>query len=134
MLDSCLCYSNYTLTFSIFATALFGKPSEAPFDMVILVDPPLFGPDDVNNMTEVYKTVVKTTPSRRSVWESKEEAHEWLKTRLPWKVWDPRVLKLYVVRKCPGKYQNIGVFIIFIRNMDYDPCLLRFARRKKAWC
>jgi hydroxymethylglutaryl-CoA lyase len=34
---------------------------------------------------------------RRDIWESREEAYETLKGRKPWKVWDDRVLKGFVV-------------------------------------
>ncbi|KAF9553883.1 alpha/beta-hydrolase [Agrocybe pediades] len=80
---------------SVFATAGFGSPRGAPFDMVILIDPPLFAPEMVDNMTDVYKMVEKTTPLRRAVWKSKDEAYKWLKARLPYKSWAPRVLRLY---------------------------------------
>ncbi|KAF8967921.1 Alpha/Beta hydrolase protein [Flammula alnicola] len=79
----------------IFATSIFGPPSAVPFDMVILVDPPLFTPPMADQMTDMFRFVEQTTPHRRSIWESRNAAHEWLKSRIPWKFWDPRVLKLY---------------------------------------
>jgi len=80
---------------AIFSTTLFGPPSEVPFNMVILIDPPIFSPAMANNMTDMYRFVEKTTPLRRDVWESKEAAHKWLQSRIPYRVWDPRILKLY---------------------------------------
>jgi len=88
---------------SVFATAQFETLGAAPFDMVILIDPPLFAPQMIDNMTDMYKMVAKTTSSRRSMWDSKEEAYNWLKTRIPWKFWYPRVLELYTVSSISKK-------------------------------
>ena len=33
--------------------------------------------------------VVDATSARRDTWQSKEQAFEYFKTRIPWKYWDP---------------------------------------------
>ncbi|KDR69560.1 hypothetical protein GALMADRAFT_145312 [Galerina marginata CBS 339.88] len=102
---------------SVLTTTLFGPPNAVPFEMVILIEPPMFSPEMANNMTEMYRIVEKTTSSRRSMWNSKEEAYMWLKKRSPWKFWDPRILKLHVehgLRQLPSPFnpdQN-GVALI----------------------
>ena len=35
--------------------------------------------------------------SRRDIWASKEDAYKVFKSRAAWKVWDDRVLRIYVV-------------------------------------
>lgn len=47
--------------------------------------------------TEIYKLVEATTPMRRDIWDSAEAASKWMKSRVPWKTWDPRVFEIYVV-------------------------------------
>ncbi|KAJ7624819.1 Alpha/beta hydrolase fold-1 [Roridomyces roridus] len=39
------------------------------------------------------EAVVKATRNRRETWSSRDEALEWMKARIPWKLWDPRVLR-----------------------------------------
>lgn len=39
--------------------------------------------------------------NRRDIWASREEAYRLLKARPAWKVWDDRVLKIFVVCR-PG--------------------------------
>lgn len=38
---------------------------------------------------------------RRDIWPSREEAYKQLKTRNPWKGWDDRVVRIYVVSGPP---------------------------------
>lgn len=71
--------------------------SNLPFEMLIMVDPAWFGPNG-NESSKMYKMAEKTTPNRRYQWASKDAAYNWMKTRLPWKAWDPRILKIYTVR------------------------------------
>jgi len=51
--------------------------------------------------TEIYKLVQVTTPVRRDIWDSREAAIKWMKARVPWAAWDPRVFDIYVVRAFP---------------------------------
>ncbi|KAF9557223.1 hypothetical protein CPC08DRAFT_764688 [Agrocybe pediades] len=63
----------------------------------------------LKNTRNMFIVMAKTTSSRRSVWESKDAAHSWLKARIPWKLWDPRVLNLYTehgLRSLPTPVHN----------------------------
>ena len=40
---------------------------------------------------------VELAKTRKDIWPSREDAHQWLAKRLPYKTWDPRILQLYVV-------------------------------------
>jgi hypothetical protein len=69
-----------------------------PFSSVILVDPGMSSRAMEEQRTEIYKLVEATTPMRRDIWDSREAAKKWMKSRLPWAAWDPRVFEIYVVR------------------------------------
>ncbi|KAG6918460.1 hypothetical protein DXG01_014087 [Tephrocybe rancida] len=45
--------------------------------------------------SEMYKLVEAMTPLRKDVWPSRENAAAWMRNRLPWSSWDPRVLDVY---------------------------------------
>jgi len=74
---------------TIFATRLFN------FNMMILVDPPIFSPSQKDNMTPMYRIVEQITPQRKAIWKSREDALKYFQARMPWKAWDPRILELY---------------------------------------
>lgn len=47
------------------------------------------------------KNLIDGAKARRDTWETKEEAYEAMKKRVPWKVWDDRVLRQFVVSMSP---------------------------------
>ena len=67
-----------------------------PFSSVILVDPPMFS-RAIEDRTEIYKLVEAMTPIRRDIWSTREAAIKWMKSRLPFASWDPRVFDIYAV-------------------------------------
>jgi hypothetical protein len=42
--------------------------------------------------------LMKGSENRRDTWLSRQDAHESLKSRKVWRVWDDRALKLFIVR------------------------------------
>ena len=40
----------------------------------------------------------KAMAARRDTWDSRQEALSYFKKRLPWKLWDSRILELLMVR------------------------------------
>ncbi|KAF8229948.1 hypothetical protein L208DRAFT_144014 [Tricholoma matsutake] len=78
------------------ATSFFNPPSMIPFSSMILVDPGMSSHAMEEHRTEIYKLVEATTPMRRDIWDSAEAASKWMKSRVPWKTWDPRVFEIYV--------------------------------------
>jgi len=90
-------------------TTLFNNPQKV-FDMVVLVEPPLWTPQVEDKMTDMYRFVEKATPSRKSTWRSKQAAYDWFRARSPWSTWDLRVLKIYVVMSI-DRYNYINSFI-----------------------
>ncbi|KAJ7697826.1 Alpha/Beta hydrolase protein [Mycena rosella] len=70
--------------------------SAIPYACIVLIEPTLAAPDMFHHyMAKGVPTSVATTLMRRDRWRSREEAHEWLKRRAPWKHWDPRVLRIF---------------------------------------
>ncbi|KAJ7253912.1 Alpha/beta hydrolase family-domain-containing protein [Mycena rebaudengoi] len=62
--------------------------SAIPYTAFVLIEPTIVSADDFTGHIE------KTT--RRDEWPSREVAHQWMKARYPWKVWDPRMLKALI--------------------------------------
>jgi hypothetical protein len=72
-----------------------------PFLALVLVEPTmitreLFGAT-IDDRVAGIKVSVSATSVRRDTWDSREAAFNWFKKRLPWKVWDPRVVHLLSV-------------------------------------
>ncbi|KIK69091.1 hypothetical protein GYMLUDRAFT_188580, partial [Collybiopsis luxurians FD-317 M1] len=84
----------------ILTTTFFPLPSlSSTFHSLILIEPAI-APNpsfiDPANHTPLYRQVTKMMASRKDTWASKDEAREWMKNRVPWGMWDERVLDLYV--------------------------------------
>lgn len=46
----------------------------------------------------LLKQVMEMTRKGKDIWPSRDAALEWFSQRNPWKRWDPRVLRLFLVR------------------------------------
>ena len=44
-----------------------------------------------------YSSILSMAKTRKDTWPSREAARAWMATRLPWKLWTPRSLDLFVV-------------------------------------
>lgn len=53
------------------------------------------------NRQAALDLMYKAMEARRDTWDSREEALAYFKKRLPWKIWDPRILDLLMVRPSP---------------------------------
>lgn len=51
------------------------------------------------NRQAALDLMYKAMEARRDTWGSREEALAYFKKRLPWKIWDPRILGLLTVRR-----------------------------------
>ena len=67
-----------------------------PFTSFILTEPMGFPKDSMPPTLTVFLT--NSAEKRRDVFPSREEALTWLQSRAGFKVWDPRVLRIFVVR------------------------------------
>ena len=79
--------------------------ADIPYVGVVLVEPTLVSRDVFYSRYEERKAAidfaVNTTSTRRDTWRSKSEAFTHFMKRIPWKEWDPRIVRLLVVRFCP---------------------------------
>jgi len=102
-----------------------------PYSSIILVEPAMMTRPILNKMLKSsesgvspIKMVMTGVQTRKDVWPSREEAHQWFAKRYPWKQWDPRILKLYIenaLRDLPtGTYpdQQTGVTLACPRSQE----------------
>jgi pimeloyl-ACP methyl ester carboxylesterase len=83
---------------TILSTMYFpGRANVIPYSSIILIEPALKAQHLLHEHTDVYLAVKAMTPSRRDIWGSRAEAKEYFAKRLPWMLWDKRVLDIYVV-------------------------------------
>lgn len=72
--------------------------SRLPLLALVLVEPVMMTRQLFSASTDDWMAavnlLVSATSVRRDTWDSREAAFNWFKERLPWKVWDPRVIRL----------------------------------------
>ncbi|CDO75137.1 hypothetical protein BN946_scf184772.g4 [Trametes cinnabarina] len=70
------------------------------YDGIVLVEPSLITREAFDaNLEEregALRDMSEAISRRRDTWNSREEAHKYFQKRLPWVMWHPRVLELYV--------------------------------------
>ena len=74
---------------------------ELPYAALILIEPTMI-PDELfyahfDDRMTTMEVIVNTTSLRRDTWTSREEALDWFRRKFPWKTWDPRAIRLFVV-------------------------------------
>ncbi|KAF9068271.1 Alpha/beta hydrolase fold-1 [Rhodocollybia butyracea] len=72
----------------------FAPSTEHLFASIILVEPMTMNPATVSEGT--VANLPKGSEGRRDIWPSQEEAYKVLKARKAWKIWDDRVLRIFV--------------------------------------
>ena len=98
-------------------------PQERPsYLTLILVEPTIVSRYLYAENEEAHhfatEIAVKATNKRRDIWDSRESAVQWLAKRAPWKYWDPRVIRLHVVRS-EAEFVIRHILIEACRNMDF---------------
>ncbi|KAJ8080484.1 hypothetical protein PM082_017317 [Marasmius tenuissimus] len=101
---------------------------QVKFEAVVLVEIMTMSKEaSIAGTTLDTNPVAKSVLGRRDIWLSKEEAYSSLKSRLPWKTWDDRVLRKFVeygLRSLPSKeYPNIS-----------EGVTLKCTRKQEAAC
>ncbi|KAF7300741.1 AB hydrolase-1 domain-containing protein [Mycena kentingensis (nom. inval.)] len=73
---------------------------QSPYSAFILIEPTSIPQDlyyrDLDTRMSQMEFVVSATLRRREAWASREEAFAWMRNRVPWSVWDHRVLRRLV--------------------------------------
>ncbi|EED84753.1 predicted protein [Postia placenta Mad-698-R] len=82
---------------------------------IVLLEPSLITRDEfhkhLRERTAALDFMQKAVAGRRAEWNTREDAMQYFKKRMPWKIWDPRVLNLFVSRPmasemCPPRIKN----------------------------
>jgi len=115
-------------------TSMVLAAAEEPdlFERLILVDPPLPPPEELNELdpirTERANDLVEGARKRRSVWDSREQARAAWSEKPLFEAWDPRAFDLYVAEgladrpdgqvelKCRGEIEGA----IFSQGFSFD--------------
>ncbi|PFH48970.1 hypothetical protein AMATHDRAFT_49106 [Amanita thiersii Skay4041] len=96
-----------------------------PYTSLILIDTVIHS-DEMKLDTETFNVVRDTTPSRKDHWDSIESARRYMRTRIPYKSWDPHVFSLFLrygLRPLPTAYypdsSRKGVTLSTHRNDEH---------------
>ena len=65
------------------------------------------------------KFVIKSLSKRRNFWPNRKEAHAYFAERVPWQLWHPRILELFVV----SRYILLPIRQLLIRCLQQDHAL-----------
>ena len=73
-----------------------------PYKAIILIEPSISGREAyLENQEERQMAVdfmIKSLSKRRAFWRDRAEARAFFAKRIPWQLWDSRILDLWVVR------------------------------------
>lgn len=90
---------------SVYSMLCFSREARIPYEAVVIVEPPMHDKklrdDNYDDRTGHIKLLVKAVSMQRSQHDSRVTAYEWMAKRSPWKVWDDRVRRSFVVSKFP---------------------------------
>ncbi|KAJ7473141.1 Alpha/beta hydrolase fold-1 [Mycena galericulata] len=72
--------------------------SAIPYAALVLIEPSMVTPDVFHRHIEkTISGLSATIKTRRDKWPSREAAHQWLRARYPWNIWDSRVFQSFIV-------------------------------------
>ena len=78
------------------------KRAGVDFKALVFVEPALIPREHyrarIKGRAKALEIVSQSISRRRDEWKSREDAAQYYKTRIPWQLWDQRVLDLFVVR------------------------------------
>lgn len=80
------------------------------FSALILVDPMIFFKPPSREDAAMTVDLAGGAAKRRDIWASREEAFKSLQSRPSFKVWDPRILEIFIVSK-PTHRKYSGCYI-----------------------
>ncbi len=72
---------------------------DVPFTALVLIEPTIW-PEELTGPehdSPIVTLATQAIPLRRDHWKSREDASRYLAKRIPWSMWDRRVLDIYVV-------------------------------------
>ncbi|PPQ76780.1 hypothetical protein CVT26_001952 [Gymnopilus dilepis] len=97
-------------------------PTPYQYMSLILIEPTLVTRDLFNahleERMEQMDFAVSTTLTRRDNWQSREQAFRYFKKRIPWGMWDERVVQLYVEYGLEDAFDGAGVVLKCDRKQE----------------
>ncbi|KAK0447925.1 Alpha/beta hydrolase fold-1 [Desarmillaria tabescens] len=82
-----------------------------PFAALVLIEPTIW-PEELTGPehdSPIVALAAQAIPQRRDHWKSREDARRYLVKRIPWNMWDPRILDIYVEHGLRPDTSNGGV-------------------------
>ncbi|KAJ7212532.1 Alpha/Beta hydrolase protein [Mycena pura] len=80
---------------SMVGSTKFMNVQRSPYVAMILVEPSMVAAELDPYKEGGIEVLTSAIRVRRDTWTSREAAHEWMHSRYPWNIWDPRVLRVY---------------------------------------
>ena len=98
---------------------------------MVLVEPVMVPPPILDNDPRIArgKTNVAGVLSRRDRWDNVADVRAWLTKRFPYKIWEPRIIELYVVSRASFVPVAVEPRSQFPRSTDSESSRTRPGRR-----
>lgn len=109
----------------MYSTKYFSGSLRVPYEAVILVEPPLIDRrvfhDNIEDRQRQTSMLTKAISAQRNQWDSRAAAYEWFAKRFPWKAWDDRVLRIFVVRHLHRSLSYPQSTMVTLVNLEQRP-------------
>ncbi|KAJ6498272.1 Alpha/beta hydrolase fold-1 [Mycena vulgaris] len=80
---------------SMVGSTKFMNVRNSPYVAMILVEPSMVAAELDPYKEGGIEALTAAIRVRRDTWTSREAAHQWMQSRYPWNIWDPRVLRAH---------------------------------------
>ena len=99
----------------------FRPETRIPYESMIIIEPPMndrqLRDEHLEDRTRHMALLAKAVGSQRTEFESREAAYEWMRKKSPWKIWDDRVLRIFVVSTC---FHRLRTIFLGSHHNDYS--------------
>ena len=76
---------------------------DIPYERIIIAEPSMVDCETFfehfQDRDEQLEGMFRAISARRSRWDSHEAAFAWFSKRKPWTAWDPRIVRIFAVRR-----------------------------------
>ncbi|KAL4265483.1 AB hydrolase superfamily protein [Pleurotus pulmonarius] len=83
----------------VISTSHYERRRDIPYSSMILIEPVMYSRELLSQDNDVQNWIIKASKaclSRRDSWTTISAAKTYLSSKSPWKLWDPRMLDIYV--------------------------------------
>ena len=77
--------------------------------------------DNIEDRQRQISMLTKAISAQRNQWDSRAAAYEWFAKRFPWKAWDDRVLRIFVVRHLRRSLSYPLQTMVTLVNLEQRP-------------